>query len=158
MRRRNFLRGAMSAGAAMVAGNRSGALSLKPLASRRSSPAVDSRIEVLLNEPIAKISPEIYGHFAEHLGGVVYDGIWVGEDSKIPNIGGIRKSLVEALRRIKPSVVRWPGGCFADSYNWRDGVGPRAQRPRHTNFWRDDRARGNTAYQQLDSGPQKYEP
>jgi alpha-N-arabinofuranosidase len=135
MRRRNFLRGAMSAGAAMVAGNRSGALSLKPLASRRSSPAVDSRIEVLLNEPIAKISPEIYGHFAEHLGGVVYDGIWVGEDSKIPNIGGIRKSLVEALRRIKPSVVRWPGGCFADSYNWRDGVGPRSQRPRHTNFW-----------------------
>jgi len=98
MKRRNFLRGVMSAGAAMVAGNRSGALSLKPLTSTRSSPAVDSRIEVLVNEPIGKIAPEIYGHFAEHLGGVIYDGIWVGEDSKIPNIGGIRKSLVEALR------------------------------------------------------------
>jgi alpha-N-arabinofuranosidase len=90
-----------------------------------------------LNEPIGKIAPEIYGHFAEHLGGVVYDGIWVGEESKIPNVGGIRKSLIDALQRVKPSVVRWPGGCFADSYNWRDGVGPKNQRPRRTNFWRD---------------------
>jgi len=99
--------------------------------------AADSRIEVLLNEPVGRIAPEIYGHFAEHLGGVIYDGIWVGENSKVPNIGGIRKALVDAMKRIKPGVVRWPGGCFADSYNWRDGIGSKAQRPRRTNFWRD---------------------
>jgi alpha-N-arabinofuranosidase len=99
--------------------------------------SADSRIEVLTAEPIGTIAPEIYGHFAEHLGGVIYDGIWVGEKSKIPNIGGIRKSLVDAMKKIKPGLVRWPGGCFADSYNWRDGVGPKAQRARHTNFWRD---------------------
>ncbi len=97
----------------------------------------DARIEVLLDEPIGRIAPEIYGHFAEHLGGVVYDGIWVGENSKVPNVGGIRKALVDALQRIKPSVIRWPGGCFADSYNWRDGVGPKKDRPRRTNFWVD---------------------
>jgi len=65
----------------------------------------------------------------EHIGGVIYDGIWVGENSPVPNIGGLRAALVEHMRRFKPSVVRWPGGCFADSYNWRDGIGPRAQRP-----------------------------
>src|SRR5581483_5187982 len=81
------------------------------------------------------IAPEIYGHFAEHLGAVVYGGLWVGESSRTPNIRGVRKSLVEALRRLKPAVIRWPGGCFADSYGWRDGVGPRARRPRHVNFW-----------------------
>jgi Alpha-L-arabinofuranosidase len=72
----------------------------------------DSRIEILTAEPIATIAPEIYGHFAEHLGGVIYDGIWVGENSKISTVGGIRKALVDALVKIKPSVIRWPGGCF----------------------------------------------
>ncbi len=100
----------------------------------------DSRIEVLLDEPIGAIHPDIYGHFVEHLGGVVYDGIWVGEGSKIPNVGGIRKSLVEDLQRIQAPVMRWPGGCFADSYDWNDGIGPRAQRPRRANFWVDERA------------------
>ena len=99
--------------------------------------AADSRIEVLLGEEIGTISPNIYGHFAEHLGGVVYDGIWVGENSKVPNTGGIRTALVDALKRIKAPVIRWPGGCFADSYDWRDGIGPRARRPRRTNFWAD---------------------
>lgn len=98
----------------------------------------DSRIEILLDEPIGTIAPEIYGHFTEHLGGVIYGGVWVGEDSPIPNVGGVRSALVDALRKIKPSVIRWPGGCFADSYDWRDGVGPRANRPRRTNFWADD--------------------
>src|SRR5260370_25471957 len=84
----------------------------------------DARIEVLINEPIGTISPEIYGHFIEHLGGVIYDGVWVGEQSKSPNIGGIRKALVEHMRRIKPGVLRWPGGGFAGRYNWHDGVGP----------------------------------
>ena len=101
----------------------------------RSTRAADSRVEILVNEPTAEIAPNIYGHFVEHLGGVVYDGIWVGENSKVPNIGGIRQSLVEALKRIKAPLFRYPGGCFADSYNWRDGIGDRAKRPRRTNFW-----------------------
>jgi alpha-N-arabinofuranosidase len=84
---------------------------------------------------------------------VVYDGIWVGEGSKVPNLGGIRTALVEHLRRLKPSVVRWPGGCFADSYNWRDGIGPRAQRPRRPNFWIVD-----GQMQQAPDGPQKFDP
>src|SRR5437868_12672860 len=87
-------------------------------------------IDVLLAEPIGTIAPQLYGHFAEHLGGVVYDGIWVGEQSRIPNIGGIRRSLVEEMRKIKPAVIRWPGGCFADSYDWRDGIGRPETRPR----------------------------
>jgi alpha-N-arabinofuranosidase len=125
----------------------------------RAARAADSRIEVLLGEPIGTISPNIYSHFVEHLGGVVYDGIWVGEGSKVPNVGGIRRALVEHMRRLKPGVIRWPGGCFADMYNWRDGVGPRDKRPRRTNFWRDaGGARAGEAYGKLDSGPQKYEP
>jgi alpha-N-arabinofuranosidase len=128
MRRREFLGAAAGAGVILLAKNTSPAFGVQ---------SADSRVEILLNEPVGTIAPEIYGHFAEHLGGVVYDGIWVGENSKIANIGGIRKALVEALQKIKPAVVRWPGGCFADSYDWRHGVGPRDKRPRHTNFWRD---------------------
>src|SRR2546426_10055605 len=94
-----------------------------------------NKIEILLDEPIGTISSDLYGHFTEHIGGVIYDGIWVGEGSPIPNQGGIRAALIGHMKRLKPSVVRWPGGCFADSYNWRDGIGPRAQRPRRTNFW-----------------------
>jgi alpha-L-arabinofuranosidase len=96
---------------------------------------VDAHIEVLLNEPLGTISPNIYGHFTEDLGGVIYDGIWVGENSKVPNVHGIRKSLIDHMRQIGAPVVRYPGGCFADSYDWRDGIGPRDQRPRRTNFW-----------------------
>jgi alpha-N-arabinofuranosidase len=95
----------------------------------------DSQIEVLLGEPLGTISPNIYGHFAENLGGVIYDGVWVGEKSRVPNVNGIRKELVEEMRKIKAPVVRYPGGCFADSYDWRDGVGPADKRPRRTNFW-----------------------
>jgi alpha-N-arabinofuranosidase len=105
------------------------------LASVAVSSPSDSRVEILLDEVIGTISPNIYGHFIEHLGGVVYDGVWVGENSKVPNIGGIRKDLVEEMRKIKAPVVRYPGGCFADSYDWRDGVGPAEKRPRRTNFW-----------------------
>lgn len=115
--------------------------------------AADSRIEVLLREPVATISPDIYGHFAEHLGGVIYDGIWVGEKSKVPNTGGIRTALVDAMKRIKPGVIRYPGGCFADSYDWRDGTGARATRPRRTNFWVDDREMGGPAL-----SAQRFEP
>jgi alpha-N-arabinofuranosidase len=99
--------------------------------------STDSRIDVLLDEPLATISPNVYGHFTEHLGGVIYDGLWVGENSPVANLQGIRKRLVEEMRKIKAPVVRYPGGCFADSYNWRDGVGPADKRPRRTNFWND---------------------
>ena len=126
---------------------------LGALTSARAQTA-DSRIEILTAEPIGRIAPEIYGHFVEHLGGVVYDGIWVGEGSKIANQGGIRTALVEALKRIKPAVVRWPGGCFADSYNWRDGIGPRNFRPRRANFWLGSREWPKDA----PDGPWKYDP
>ena len=80
-----------------------------------------------------QISRHIYGHFAEHLGRCIYDGIWVGEDSSIPNTRGIRNDIVDALRNIKIPNLRWPGGCFADEYHWMDGIGPLAQRPTMVN-------------------------
>jgi len=119
------------------------------------SASADGLIEVLIGEPIATIAPQIYGHFVENLGGVVYDGIWVGEDSPVPNIGGLRKQLVEALRRISPPVIRWPGGCFADSYDWRDGIGPRGKRPKRTNFWAGAAEWPKGARR---TGPQSYDP
>src|SRR5919108_6448701 len=137
MKRRQFLVAAASGGGGLLIGRRQASPGRRFLSMMPTAAAADSRIEVLTAESIGTIAPEIYGHFAEHLGGVVYDGIWVGENSKIPNIGGIRLALVEALQRIKPGVVRWPGGCFADSYNWHDCIGPRNQRPRRTNFWVD---------------------
>jgi alpha-N-arabinofuranosidase len=79
------------------------------------------------------ISRHIYGHFAEHLGRCIYEGMWVGEDSAIPNTDGIRNDLLDALRRLKIPNLRWPGGCFADEYHWQYGVGPRNQRPRTIN-------------------------
>ncbi|WP_129793243.1 alpha-N-arabinofuranosidase [Sphingosinicella sp. CPCC 101087] len=79
------------------------------------------------------IDRNIYGHFAEHLGRGIYEGVWVGEDSPIPNTAGYRNDVVEALRNLRIPVVRWPGGCFADEYNWRDGIGPRDQRPVRVN-------------------------
>lgn len=75
------------------------------------------------------ISRNIYGHFSEHLGRCIYEGYWVGEDSTIPNVRGIRKDVVAALRRVKAPVLRWPGGCFADEYHWLDGIGARDKRP-----------------------------
>jgi alpha-N-arabinofuranosidase len=129
LKRREFLRGAAALGAGLAL-ERAGGLV-------HSARAADSRIEVLIGEEIGTIDPHIYGHFAEHLGGVVYDGIWVGANSKVPNTNGIRTALVDALKRIKAPVIRWPGGCFADSYDWRDGIGPRARRPKRTNFWAD---------------------
>ncbi|MBM7570847.1 alpha-N-arabinofuranosidase [Aquibacillus albus] len=88
-----------------------------------------------INKQAAKhqISRHIYGHFAEHLGRCVYEGIWVGEDSPIPNTRGIRNDVVEALRHINIPNLRWPGGCFADEYHWKDGIGPREDRPEIVN-------------------------
>jgi alpha-N-arabinofuranosidase len=127
--RRQFLQTGLAGAGAVFAAKTS-----LPLAWAQSS-ATDSRIEILANEPLGTISPNIYGHFAENLSGVVYDGIWVGANSKVPNVDGIRKQLIDEMRKIKPPVVRFPGGCFADSYDWRDGVGPADKRPRRTNFW-----------------------
>ncbi|MFI2485999.1 alpha-N-arabinofuranosidase [Promicromonospora kroppenstedtii] len=91
-----------------------------------------------LDLPGATISRHIYGHFAEHLGRCIYGGFWVGEDSDVPNVGGIRSDVVAALRAIAIPNLRWPGGCFADDYHWRDGVGPRDERPRMVNsHWGD---------------------
>src|ERR1041384_7302778 len=106
MRRREFLSATLATGMASLAEGKTSAFR----SSIRQSQSVDSRIEILLGEPIGRIAPEIYGHFAEHLGGVIYDGIWVGEGSKVPNVGGVRRALADALRVIKPSVIRWPGG------------------------------------------------
>ena len=93
-----------------------------------------ARIAVNPNTMVGTINPNIYGHFAEHLGRCIYEGVWVGEDSSIPNTGGIRNDVVAALRKIKPAVIRWPGGCFADDYHWQDGVGPRQNRPVRVNI------------------------
>lgn len=79
------------------------------------------------------ISKHIYGHFSEHLGRCIYDGFWVNEGSTIPNKGRIRLDVVEALKKINIPNLRWPGGCFADEYHWRDGIGPRNQRPKMVN-------------------------
>jgi alpha-N-arabinofuranosidase len=81
------------------------------------------------DQPGAKIDRHIYGQFAEHLGRGIEEGVWVGEDSTIPNVRGFRNDVVGALRELHVPVVRWPGGCFADEYHWRDGIGPRASRP-----------------------------
>ena len=76
-----------------------------------------------------KIDRHIYGHFSEHLGRCIYDGYWVGEESPVPNERGIRKDIVKALKKAKTPNLRWPGGCFADEYHWKDGIGPREERP-----------------------------
>src|ERR1700683_1842385 len=145
IRRREFMRNsALSAAALWLA---------RPtrLASAVVSSVADSLIEVLPDEVLGTISPNIYGHFIEHIGGAIYDGVWVGENSKVQNIGGIRKDLIEEMRNIKAPVVRYPGGCFADSYDWRDGVGPADKRPRRTNFWEGvESSKGTTSH--------KYDP
>ena len=70
------------------------------------------------------INPELQGHFSEHLGRCIYEGLYVGENSDIPNVNGMRTDVVEALKEIQVPVLRWPGGCFADEYHWMDGIGP----------------------------------
>ncbi|HKQ52007.1 MAG TPA: alpha-N-arabinofuranosidase [Pyrinomonadaceae bacterium] len=85
------------------------------------------------DRPGAVINRNIYGQFAEHLGRLIYEGLWVGEGSPIPNTRGLRNDVVAALNELRVPVLRWPGGCFADEYHWRDGIGPRATRPRRPN-------------------------
>ena len=92
-----------------------------------------TRITINADQKVGKINKNIYGHFSEHLGRCIYEGIWVGTDSTIPNTNGIRNDVVEALRALKVPVLRWPGGCFADEYHWKDGVGPREKRAKMIN-------------------------
>ena len=87
-----------------------------------------ARITIERSRSAGTISRYIYGHFAEHLGHCIYGGIFVGKDSPIPNVNGIRSDVVEAMKAIRLPVLRWPGGCFADEYHWRDGIGPQEKR------------------------------
>ncbi len=101
-----------------------------------SARAEELTLTVHTGQPGGTISRYLYGHFAEHLGRGIYEGIWVGEDSGIPNTRGFRNDVIGALQKLHIPVIRWPGGCFADGYDWRDGIGPRNQRPRRINkYW-----------------------
>lgn len=95
--------------------------------------AQDATVTIDATQPGAKINREIYGQFAEHLGSCVYGGLWVGPESSIPNTDGYRNDMLTALRDLHVPVLRWPGGCFADEYHWRDGIGPRKDRPTMSN-------------------------
>jgi alpha-N-arabinofuranosidase len=88
-----------------------------------------TKVALDLTDPKLTIDKNIYGHFSEHLGNCIYGGLWVGENSKIPNTNGIRNDVASALKKIKIPILRWPGGCFADEYHWKDGIGPKGKRP-----------------------------
>jgi len=92
-----------------------------------------TKIIVHTNQGKTLINKEIYGQFAEHLGSCIYGGIWVGENSPIPNTKGYRNDVLNALKQLQIPVMRWPGGCFADEYHWMDGIGPREKRPKMVN-------------------------
>ena len=124
MYRRNLLRASACAAAGLIAGV-------------RPALAADAEIEITPQDADPEISPHLYGHFIEHLGAVIYDGIWVGRNSKIANTEGFRKQFVDDMKRIGAPDYRWPGGCFADGYHWRDGIGPAAKRPRTYNYWQE---------------------
>lgn len=119
---------------------------------QQSSEAQANRNRITLDASAReyRIDRNIYGQFSEDLGHCIYGGIWVGPNSSIPNIDGIRKGVVEALRKIKVPVLRWPGGCFADGYHWMDGIGPRNKRPKTINSdWggvTDDNAFGTAEF------------
>lgn len=104
---------------------------MAPAAAQTARTAVEVEIDATSAGPT--INPNIFGQFAEHLGTGIYGGVWVGPDSPIPNVRGIRSDVVQALRAIKVPNVRWPGGCFADEYHWRDGVGPASERRHRLN-------------------------
>ena len=97
-------------------------------ASAAEAPVAVS-VTIRADQPGAVINPNVYGQFAEHLGAGIYGGVWVGEKSDIPNTHGYRNDVIQALKDLHVPVVRWPGGCFADEYHWRDGIGERAKRP-----------------------------
>ncbi len=99
--------------------------------------AIAQQTTIEVNAKVAKytINRNIYGHFAEHLGHCIYGGFYVGETSSIPNTNGVRNDIIEALKKLKIPNLRWPGGCFADTYHWKDGIGPKNKRPTMVNKW-----------------------
>ncbi len=103
------------------------------------------RIDLVFPEIIGKAEKNIYGVFAEHIGGVIYDGIYVGEDSTGPNVHGFRKEIIVKMKKANIPLVRWPGGCFAEVYDWMDGIGPKEERPTRVSCWtmRDGRYEPN---------------
>jgi len=141
--RRQFLESAAAAGMAAFAG-------LRPLQ------AADAEIDINPTQPGPQISPHVYGHFIEHLGGVIYDGIWVGRNSKIPNAFGIRQQFVDDMKRIGAPNLRWPGGCFADGYHWRDGIGAAGKRPRTYNYWENRMPQGRHAVESNEFGIHEF--
>jgi alpha-N-arabinofuranosidase len=124
----------------------------RPVPSR----AADIEIELSPRDAGPVISPHIYGHFIEHLGGVIYDGVWVGRNSSIPNVNGIRRQFVDDMKRIGAPNLRWPGGCFADGYHWRDGIGNAAARPRTYNYWQRSMPPGMDATETNQFGVQEF--
>ena len=108
-------------------------MALLMLASAAVFAADKAEVVVRTDQAGSTISRHIYGHFAEHLGNCIYGGIWVGENSPIPNTNGYRNDIIAALKEIKIPNLRWPGGCFADEYHWKDGIGPRNERPKMIN-------------------------
>ena len=123
MSRRAFVVGTGGAACSVVASRRILSAAVEP-----------QRVTIHTADEIGTVKPELHGHFAEHLGSCVYRGLWVGKKSSIPNINGYRKQAVEFLKALGIPVLRWPGGCFADDYHWRDGIGPLARRPRSVNI------------------------
>ena len=111
--------------------------------------------KLVINETkkLGEVAPEIYGHFSEHLGRCIYEGLYVGEDSDIPNVNGMRKDVVDALKEIQVPVLRWPGGCFADEYHWKDGIGEKSKRKKMVNtHWggvTEDNSFGTHEYMEL---------
>ena len=108
-----------------------GALLAAPAQAEEAAPKAS--LVIRADQPGPKVNRQIFGQFAEHLGTGIYGGVWVGKGSKIPNTDGYRNDVVGALKAIKVPVIRWPGGCFADEYRWREGVGPAAKRPTKIN-------------------------
>src|SRR5262245_45498412 len=118
-RHRRLLGLALMGAAALIAGS----------AMAHAADAVQVSVTIRADQPGDTINPNAYGQFAEHLGAGIYEGVWVGEKSAIPNTNGYRNDVIDALKNLHVPVVRWPGGCFADEYHWRDGIGPREKRP-----------------------------
>ena len=95
--------------------------------------AQDATVVVNADQGNTTISRHIYGHFSEHLGHCIYGGLWVGPESSIPNVNGVRKDVIDALKKIQIPNLRWPGGCFADEYHWKNGIGPKENRAKMVN-------------------------
>jgi alpha-L-arabinofuranosidase len=126
MTRRQFMIGATAISTYAVAA--------RQIPTSASPSSALQRVLVRVDDEIGLIRPEFHGQFAEHLGSCVYGGLWVGPNSKIPNVNGYRKQAVDYLKELGVPVLRWPGGCYADDYHWRDGIGPRESRKKTVNI------------------------